>query len=120
MESVWPLSSPNIIPLPMSHRRTLPSVAPEAKNFPLGEKASAWMGPWKTRVEGWLSGGDVPESDGAVGGTRGHVVGVGVEAGARDIREVARKHPQRLVVVRCPETGGESTMLMPYTGPLCP
>lgn len=29
----------------MSHSSTLPSVAPEAKNFPLGEKASAWIGP---------------------------------------------------------------------------
>lgn len=54
---------------------------------------------------------DIPESDGAVGRTRGHVVGVGVEAGASDISEVARKHPQRLVVVRCPETVGESTMV---------
>ncbi|KAF3843995.1 hypothetical protein F7725_016043 [Dissostichus mawsoni] len=34
----------------MSHRSTLLSVAPEARNFPLGEKASEWIGPWKMRV----------------------------------------------------------------------
>lgn len=45
MVSVCPFSSPTMSPWPMSHRSTLLSVAPEAKNFPLGEKSSAWIGP---------------------------------------------------------------------------
>lgn len=40
MVSVCPFSSPTMSPWPMSHSRTLLSVAPEAKNFPLGEKSS--------------------------------------------------------------------------------
>ena len=50
-----------------------------------------------------VPGQDVPEPDGAVRGARGHVVGVGVEAGAGDVRQVAGEHPQGLVVVCGPQ-----------------
>lgn len=35
--SVWPFNSPTIKPCPISQRSTLPSVAPVARNLPLGE-----------------------------------------------------------------------------------
>lgn len=54
---------------------------------------------------------DVPQSDGAVRGTGGHVVGVGVEAGASHVGEVTGKYPQWLVVICCPQTERASAML---------
>lgn len=49
-----------------------------------------------------VSSEDVPQTDGAVRRTCGHIIGVGVEASASDVGQVASKYPQRLVVICCP------------------
>lgn len=46
---------------------------------------------------------DVPEAHGAIGRACGHVVGVGVEAGAGDVREMSSEYTQWLVVVSGPQ-----------------
>lgn len=51
---------------------------------------------------------DVPQPNGAIGWASGHVVGVWVEAGAGDISQMARKYPQRLVVVCGPQTARDN------------
>lgn len=51
---------------------------------------------------------DVPQPNGAVGRAGGHVVGVGVEAGAGDVGQVAGEYPQRLVVVSGPQAAREN------------
>jgi hypothetical protein len=56
-----------------------------------------------------VPGQDVPETDGAVRGARGHVVGVGVETGTGDVGQVASEHPQGLVVVRGPQAAENNT-----------
>lgn len=56
-----------------------------------------------------VSSQDIPQPNGAIRRPCGDVVGVGVEAGASDISEVPRKHPERLVVICCPQTVGENT-----------
>lgn len=56
-----------------------------------------------------VSSQDIPEPNGAIRRPCGDVVGVGVEAGASDISQVPGKHPQRLVVIRCPQPVGETT-----------
>lgn len=51
---------------------------------------------------------DVPQPNGAIGRAGGHVVGVGVEAGAGDVSQMAGKYPQRLVVVCGPQTARDN------------
>lgn len=54
---------------------------------------------------------DVPQTNGTIGRASGHVVGVGVEARAGDVSQMARKYPQRLVVVCGPQAARDKTVV---------
>lgn len=56
-----------------------------------------------------VPGQDVPKPNGAIRRARGHVVGVGVEAGAGDVSQMSGKYPQRLVVVCGPQTARDNS-----------